>query len=211
MSSPITAARDFSTTPTASMPPQLQRPALYNPKASPGNADSSDGHNFTRVSLGSTGYFVSEFGVTGMASFESLSPSFSEEHWGVHTDPWRFRNHMPDGMGLSFFGATKATFDRVGREALQQQLYMSMVGQALLYTSMMAAFRSTNIHGSLTWDLGEIWPTVSLRPLPLVFLPVSVTVHWLCRAAGAVWSVSLLIPCLFLVANYDHSLACNAG
>jgi hypothetical protein len=170
MSSPISAAHDFSGTPTAAMPPQLQRPADFTPTASAGNADSSDGLNFTQISPGSTGYFVSEFGVIGMASFESLSPSFTEAHWGVHTAPWRFRNHMPDGIGLTFFGATKATFDRVGRVALQEQLYMSMVGQALFYTSMLAAFRSTNIHGSLTWDLGEIWPAVSLPSLP-TFLP----------------------------------------
>ena len=27
-----------------------------------------------------------------------------------------------------------------------------MLGQALLYESMLSTFRSTNIHGSLTWD-----------------------------------------------------------
>ena len=158
MRSPIGAPVNLSAFATASMPPQLQIPADYTPKASPTNQDSSDGHNFTQVSPGSTGYFVSEFGVTGMASFESLAPSFAAEHWGVHTQPWRFRNHMPDSMGFSYFGANRAVFDRVGKAELQAQLYMSMVGQALFYSSMLAEFRSTNIHGSITWDLGEIWP-----------------------------------------------------
>jgi hypothetical protein len=158
MSSPIGAPKNLNTFATASMPPKLQIPADYTPTASPSNQDSSDGHNFTQVSPGSAGYFVSEFGVTGMASFESLSPSFVPEHFGVHTQPWRFRNHMPDSMGFSYFGAGRAVFDRVGKAELQAQLYMSMIGQALLYSSMLAEFRSTNIHGTITWDLGEIWP-----------------------------------------------------
>ena len=78
----------------------------------------------------------------------------------MHTLPWRFRNHMPDSVGLSFFGANASVFDRVGAEPLRAQLYMSMLGQALYYKSELEAWRSTNIHGSLTWDLGEIWPTV---------------------------------------------------
>ena len=79
----------------------------------------------------------------------------------MHTLPWRFRNHMPDSVGLSFFGANASVFDRVGAEPLRAQLYMSMLGQALYYKSELEAWRSTNIHGSLTWDLGEIWPTVN--------------------------------------------------
>ena len=52
---------------------------------------------------------------------------------------------MPDSMGYSYFGAGPAVFDRVGKAEVQAQLYMSMVGQALFYSSMLAEFRSTNI------------------------------------------------------------------
>lgn len=75
--SPATPAVSFK----PNMPPRLQVPADYT--AATGGADSSDGHRFAQVSPGSEGYFVSEFGVIGMASFESLSPSFDSDHWGA--------------------------------------------------------------------------------------------------------------------------------
>ena len=75
MASPIRAPRDFTTYHSeACMPPKLQIPALYTPHASPNNADSSDGHNYSHVSPGRSGYFVSEFGVTGDASPVARSP-----------------------------------------------------------------------------------------------------------------------------------------
>ena len=113
---------------------------------------------FAQVSAGAPGYFVSEFGVTSMASYELMSPAFSPEHWGVHTLPWRFRSHSTDSMALSYFGASNV-LDHVGELPLKNALYMSMLAQALFYKSQIEGWRSTNLHGSLTWDLGEVWQT----------------------------------------------------
>ena len=41
--------------------------------------------------------FVSEFGVAGMCSFESLSPYLEKKHWGLHGgEPWTNCTHTYD-------------------------------------------------------------------------------------------------------------------
>jgi hypothetical protein len=148
---------------TTSAPPTP--PGSFEPRLAPQlqeHADSFNGPNpptaaFAQISPGAPGYFVSEFGVTSMGSFEIMAPAMRPEHWGVHTAPWRFRSHSTDSMAVSYFGEEAAeVLDRVGELPLQASLYMSMLAQSLFYKSQIEGWRSTNLHGSLTWDLGEI-------------------------------------------------------
>ena len=62
------------------------------------------------------------------------------------TQPCSLKN--PLCVLLELQAGTSERLVMLPRQYLQQQLYMSMVGQALFYTSMMAAFR-TRVFNSL--------------------------------------------------------------
>jgi len=112
------------------------------------------------VGMRSRGYFVSEFGVSGFSSFEALAPYMAREHYGVHTEPFHRRSHNHDQMILSYFGQRAfERLDEVGELPFKAALYLSMLAQALHLRSMVESFRASNVHGLLTWDLGENWPT----------------------------------------------------
>ena len=106
------------------------------------------------------GYFISEFGVTGFSSFESLSPYFHPEHYGLHTPPFHRRSHNHDSLIFNYFGsAALQRLDVVGERPFKAALYLSMLPQALHLHSMVDGFHVANLDGALVWDLGEIWPT----------------------------------------------------
>ena len=131
---------------------------------------------------GSTGtqfssVFISEFGSVVMSSFESMSATLAPEHWSVsggtpdqdkcdgeHTSHCEgdnvmgWRNHMPNNQIMMAFG-NSTDFTAVGPAAFQEQLYKSMIGQALDMKREMEEQRSKNSFGMLVWQLGEVWPT----------------------------------------------------
>lgn len=108
------------------------------------------------------GTFTSEFGCVTMSSFESLSATLKPEHWSLHSDPFKERNWPADGIIASFFGnRSRAKLDEVGALPLQRAAYQSMLGQALWIKSQVETFRATNIWGTLTWQLNDVYPSGS--------------------------------------------------
>jgi beta-mannosidase len=120
--------------------------------------------------------FISEFGSVVMSSFESMSSTLEPKHWSVHggtsdqdkctgehtthcegDNVMGWRNHMPDNQIAAFFGQTNLS--GVGPAAFQEQLYKSMVAQALDMKREIEEQRSRNSFGMLVWQLGEVWPT----------------------------------------------------
>jgi hypothetical protein len=121
--------------------------------------------------------FVSEFGGSVFSSFESMSATLAQEHWGIHggapkdatckvdggwhrcegTNVMARRNYACDNYIIAFFG--KTDLDAVGKAAFQEQLYKCMLGQALDMKREIEEQRSRNSFGMMVWQLGEIWPT----------------------------------------------------
>ena len=122
--------------------------------------------------------FVSEFGSVGMSSFESMSATLAPEHWSVHGGTTEqdkcdgehtshcqggnvmgYRNHMTDNQIEAAFGnSTRTNLSAEGAAAFQEQLYKSMIGQALDMKREIEEQRSINSFGMLVWQLGEVWP-----------------------------------------------------
>jgi hypothetical protein len=122
--------------------------------------------------------FVSEFGSVGMSSFESMSATLAPEHWSIHGGTTEqdkcdgehtshcqggnvmgYRNHMTDNQIEAAFGnSTDTNLSAVGALPFQEQLYKSMMGQALDMKREMEEQRSVNSFGMLVWQLGEVWP-----------------------------------------------------
>ena len=122
--------------------------------------------------------FISEFGSVGMSSFESMSATLAPEHWSVHGgtaeedkcdgehtshctggNVMGYRNHMTDNQIEAAFGnSTRTNLSAVGAAAFQEQLYKSMMGQALDMKREMEEQRAANSFGMLVWQLGEVWP-----------------------------------------------------
>jgi|EP01046_Picozoa_sp_COSAG06_P025214 beta-mannosidase len=122
--------------------------------------------------------FISEFGSVGMSSFESMSATLAPEHWSVHGGTTEvdqchgqhtawctggnvmgYRNHMTDNQIHAAFGnSTLLNLSAVGAAAFQEQLYKSMMGQALDMKREMEEQRAVNSFGMLVWQLGEVWP-----------------------------------------------------
>jgi hypothetical protein len=117
--------------------------------------------------------FVSEFGSVAMSSFESMSATLKPEHWSVHggtpdqdrctgehtthcegDNVMGWRNHMPDNQIRAFFG--ESNLSAVGAAAFKEQLYKSMVAQALDLKREIEEQRSRNSFGMLVWQLGEV-------------------------------------------------------
>ena len=70
-----------------------------------------------------------------------------------------YRNHMTDNQIVAAFGnSTRTNLSAVGSIAFQEQLYKSMIGQALDMKREMEEQRAVNSFGMLVWQLGEVWP-----------------------------------------------------
>ena len=68
-------------------------------------------------------------------------------------------NHMTDNQIHSAFGnSSLLNLSAVGAAAFQEQLYKSMMGQALDMKREMEEQRAVNSFGMLVWQLGEVWP-----------------------------------------------------
>lgn len=129
--------------------------------------------------LGQPSVFASEFGCVSMPSFESIAPTLDPDHWSLHggedadnctnvkgntntcegNNPMSQRNYPVDNLVLSYFGGDQSSLDDVGEVAFKQQLYQSLLAQALHLKSDVERRRSGNSFGTLLWQLNEIWPT----------------------------------------------------
>ena len=107
------------------------------------------------------GHFTSEFGITGLSSFESMSPSLPASQWSVESPSMHLRNHPPRNQIERYFGVGLGpnSLDTVGKSAFQRQLYQHTMAQAWWIKMMLEQSRRTNEWGMLFWMLNEIWPT----------------------------------------------------
>ena len=133
--------------------------------------------------------FVSEFGVAGICSFESLSPSLEEKHWGIHggeawdncthtydvgnnctrpdgsTNVMAQRNYPCDDLVVAYWGDHAQDRNATGAEAFQRQLYQCMMAQGISLSQNIQQRRGggagaqDNSFGLLVWSLNDIWPT----------------------------------------------------
>ena len=137
--------------------------------------------------VGARNVYASEFGTTGSSSFESMSATLSEQHWGLHggmaadtcdkdqpgnetcvgehickgNNPMTQRNYGCDGAILLFFGnRTTVDLNATGEAAFKGQLYQCQLVQAVVLKQVFEARRAQNALGHLVWMLNEIWPTV---------------------------------------------------
>lgn len=128
--------------------------------------------------IGRPNIFASEFGCVVMSSFESMSPTLSPQHWGLHAgmapdtctnvgggrsqcvgdNVMAQRNYPCDSIIDVYFGQ-QDDFDDVGEAVFKKQLYQCMLGQALQVKADIETRRSQNQFGLIVWQLNEIWPT----------------------------------------------------
>mmetsp|Transcript_13513 Transcript_13513/g.24201 ORF Transcript_13513/g.24201 Transcript_13513/m.24201 type:complete len:984 (-) Transcript_13513:1826-4777(-) len=121
--------------------------------------------------------FVSEFGSVVMSSFESFSATLDPLHYSLHGGSPRDtctstimankcigrnsmaeRNYPCDSIIFAHFGEN-IDLDAVGEKVFRSQLYLCMLGQALMMKGTIETKRASNEFGCLTWQLNEIWPT----------------------------------------------------
>jgi beta-galactosidase/beta-glucuronidase len=125
--------------------------------------------------IGQPNVYASEFGSSVMSSFESMSPTLAPEHWSIHggapadtcnggfssictgNNTMAQRNYACDNIIDVYFG--KMDFSAVGEQPFKKQLYLCMLGQALLIKSNIETRRSKNELGIIVWQFNEIWPT----------------------------------------------------
>ena len=126
----------------------------------------------TGVKLDSS--FISEFGCTGMSSFESMSATLRREHWSVRggtaeakcseglpnagrrcegANPMSQRNYPCDSLITTYFGTTQEELSEVGELPFKRQLWLCMAAQALTVKGQVEQYRGRNIFGLLTWQL----------------------------------------------------------
>jgi len=135
--------------------------------------------NLTRTEIGPqfTNTFTSEFGVSTVSSFESMSGFLDNQHWGIHggvapdecshvyeelndcvgSNSLSQRNYPCDNHINHYFG--DIDLNGVGREAFQKQLFLCLMSQLLWTKSVTETFRVSNSYGVLLWQLNENWPT----------------------------------------------------
>jgi len=122
--------------------------------------------------LNQSNVFASEFGCSVFSSFESMSPTLDQSHWGIHagmpgthctgktcnvTNPMSERNYACDNIIRVYFG--NSDFNQVGEQAFKKQLWQCMVGQALNIKQNIETRRASNQFGIIVWQFNEIWPT----------------------------------------------------
>ena len=90
-----------------------------------------------------------------------MSATLDSSDWGVHAKPMYWRSYSADDIVETYFGLnTAVNFSTVGDPAVfARQLLLSQLAAALLVKSRIETFRSQNNFGTLTWQLGEIFPT----------------------------------------------------
>ena len=116
--------------------------------------------------------FASEFGSVVMSSFESMSPTLAEEHWGLHggapderceapgpcdgKNAMAERNYVCDNIISKYFGAQAAApevLNMTNATMFKRQLYQCMLGQALEMKSNIEARRALNTFGIIVWQV----------------------------------------------------------
>jgi beta-galactosidase/beta-glucuronidase len=133
-----------------------------------------------KVSTGVTGLnesnvFASEFGCSVYSSFESMSPTLKEEHWGIQggsppddchggfsshcegDNAMAQRNYPCNNIISVYFGGDN--FNATGELVFKKQLWQCMVGQALVIKQNIETRRARNQFGIIVWQFNEIWPT----------------------------------------------------
>lgn len=133
--------------------------------------------------IGQKNVYASEFGTTGSSSFESMAPTLSPQHWGLHAgmapdtcqndtkpnvrcvgehvctgnNPMAQRNYACAGPIRLFFG-NKTTVDiaATGEAAFKGQLYQCQLVQAVVLKQIYEARRTQNAFGHLVWMLNEV-------------------------------------------------------
>lgn len=110
---------------------------------------------------GHIGWFRSEFGANSWPSFESISANLPPEQWGMNSAAAVKRNWNVSNMLFVYFGQHAAARDmkRSGETAFKRVLYMSMISQLLFMKTEVESWRSSNVFGTLTWQLNDVWPT----------------------------------------------------
>jgi beta-mannosidase len=130
--------------------------------------------------IGLPNVFASEFGCVSPSSFEAMSATLTPQHWAMHagqpddscSDAWNAvctggnvmaqRNYPMDSLLEVYWRAGSSQWlNTTGVKAFQQQLWQGMIAQALNIKSNIESRRQQNQFGSLVWQFGEIWPTVS--------------------------------------------------
>ena len=136
--------------------------------------------NISKIAIGPQfkSTFISEFGVSTMSSFESMSAFLDVNHWGIHggevpdrcehvygelndcvgNNSFAQRNYPCDNHIHHYFG-DNIDLDGVGKEPFQKQLYLCMISQLLWTKSVIETYRTLNSYGTLIWQLNENWPT----------------------------------------------------
>ena len=104
------------------------------------------------------GWYQSEFGCVSWPSFESISPSMSQDQWSLSSPVARTRNWNGAPLVMAMFGSTQNTSE-TGEKSFKRQLYQSQIAQALIIKTEVEAWRSTNNFGTTFWMFNEIWAT----------------------------------------------------
>ena len=118
--------------------------------------------------------FASEFGCVAMSSWESMSPTLSKNHWGLHGgskpdtctgsftrectggNVFAQRNYPQDNLLDVYFGSNASG---IGEMTLKRQLFQSLISQALNMKGNIETRRGQLISGLIVWQFGEVWPT----------------------------------------------------
>jgi hypothetical protein len=122
--------------------------------------------------------FASEFGVVHASSFESMSPTLAQEHWGLHAgqpddtcqggfsavckgpNVMAQRNYPMDNLLDVYWGTGSPTWlNTTGEASFKKQLWQSLIASALNIKSNIETRRQDNQFGIIVWQYGEIWPT----------------------------------------------------
>lgn len=107
-----------------------------------------------------SGTYASEFGCSVFSSFESMAPTLPPSAWSAHSEQMVQRNYPTDNIVQVYFGAAAAAqLNETGTFALQRATYLATLGSAIQQKSDNEVRRSGNAYGTITWQLGEIWPT----------------------------------------------------
>eukprot|EP00392_Amoebophrya_sp_AT5.2_P011561 g11640.t1 len=125
------------------------------------------------------GTFISEFGSSGISSFEELSVLLKQNHWSLTGgdsgeaacdvsdrarpvckggNPMAQRNYPCQNGLLSYFNITG--LGGAGESTFRGELYLCQLAQALRVKSWIERYRAApETFGLLIWQLNEIWPT----------------------------------------------------
>ena len=138
--------------------------------------------NLTRQPTGPSepNVFSSESpGASVMSSFESMSATLDQEHWGLHggapadtcsgsnfkrscagSNSMAQRNYPCDNFIAVFWGMQEVPkLNETGAGPFKRQLFQCMIAQALIVKQNIELTRATPRFGIIVWQFNEIWPT----------------------------------------------------